>query len=79
MTLLMWHRFLAISTSRDNLEWRWVRYEGQFFNDILSGVKPTGRVYVEGVRILIASFLRAQTFVHALGAMEALSTSLQMP
>ena len=69
---------VAIGTSRDNLEWRWVRYEwDSFFNDILSGVKPTGRVfaYVEGVRILDLprSLRQAQTFVHALGAMEALS------
>lgn len=69
---------VAVGTSRENLEWRWVRYEwDSFFNDILSGVKPSGRVfgYVEGVRILDMprSLRQSQTFVHADGAMDALS------
>ncbi len=69
---------VAVGTSRDNLEWRWVRYEwDSFFNDILSGVKPTARVfaYVEGMRILDLprSLRQAQTFTHADGSMAALA------
>ncbi len=69
---------VAVGTSRENLEWRWVRYEwDSFFNDILSGVKPSARVfgYVEGVRVLDLprSLRQAQTFIHDDGAMEALS------
>ena len=37
---------VAVGTSRDNLVWRWVRYEwDSFFNDILSGVQPSGRIF----------------------------------
>lgn len=69
---------VAVGTSRENLEWRWVRYEwDSFFNDILSGVKPTGRVfaYVEGVRILDLprSLRQAQTFIHEDDSLETLS------
>jgi len=69
---------VAVGTSRENLEWRWVRYEwDSFFNDILSGVKPSARVfsYVEGIRIndLPRSLRQGQTFIHADGSMEAIS------
>jgi hypothetical protein len=43
---------IAVGTSRENLESKWVRYEWDgFLHDILSGTKPDGRVfaYVEGV------------------------------
>jgi hypothetical protein len=42
---------VAVGTSAENLDSQWVRYEwDSFYNDILSGVKPDGRVfaYVEG-------------------------------
>jgi hypothetical protein len=68
---------VAVGTSREHLEWRWVRYEwDSFFNDILSGFKPSARVfvYIEGVRMLELprSLRQAQTFVNEAGAMEAL-------
>lgn len=38
---------IAVGTSRENLESKWVRYEwDSFFNDVLSGVKPQGRRFV---------------------------------
>ena len=45
---------VAIGTSTANLESKWVRYEWDgFFNDILSGVKPDGKVfsYIDGVQL----------------------------
>jgi hypothetical protein len=37
---------VAVGTSTENLESRWVRYEWDgFFNDIISGFKPDGQVY----------------------------------
>jgi putative transposase len=44
---------VVVGTSATNLLSQWVRYEWDgFFNDILSGVKPSGRVfaYTEGMR-----------------------------
>lgn len=68
---------VAVGTSREHLEWRWVRYEwDSFFNDILSGFKPSGRVFafIEGMRILDLprSLRQAQTFVNEPGALDAL-------
>jgi hypothetical protein len=68
---------VAVGTSREHLEWRWVRYEwDSFFNDILSGFKPSGRVfaYIEGMQILDLprSLRQAQTFVNEAGAMDTL-------
>jgi hypothetical protein len=68
---------VAVGTSREHLEWRWVRYEwDSFFNDILSGFKPSGRVFafIEGMRILDLprSLRQAQTFVNEAGALDAL-------
>ena len=43
---------VAIGTSKENLDSKWVHYEwDSFLNDILSGTKPDGRVfaYVDGV------------------------------
>lgn len=61
---------IAVGTSSDNLESRWVRYEwDSFFNDVLSGVKPDGRVftYVENVdtRELPRALRQTQTFAHS--------------
>ncbi len=69
---------VAVGTSADHMEAHWVRYEwDSFFNDILSGVKPGGRVfaYVEGVPILELprSLRQAQTFFHADGSLAALT------
>ena len=68
---------VAVGTSREHLEWRWVRYEwDSFFSDILSGFKPSGRVFafIEGMRILDLprSLRQAQTFVNEPGALDAL-------
>lgn len=68
---------VAVGTSRDHLEWRWVRYEwDSFFSDILSGFKPSARVfaYIEGMRILDLprSLRQAQAFVNGAGALDAL-------
>jgi TIR domain len=43
---------IAIGTSREHLESKWVRYEWNgFFNDIISGIKPDGKVfsYIDGI------------------------------
>lgn len=38
---------VAVGTSVEHLESKWVRYEwDSFYNDILSGIKPQGRVFV---------------------------------
>lgn len=38
---------VAVGTSVEHLDSRWVRYEwDSFYNDILSGIKPHGRVFV---------------------------------
>ncbi len=45
---------VIVGTSKENIESKWVRYEwDSFFNDILSGVKPEGKVfaYIKNVRI----------------------------
>ena len=45
---------VAIGTSTDHLNSEWVRYEwDSFYNDILSGIKPNGRIftYIEGMAI----------------------------
>lgn len=68
---------IAVGTSRAYLESRWVRYEwDSFFNDILSGVKPDGRVfvYVDGVPFnqLPRALRQAQCIQHSPDAMETL-------
>jgi hypothetical protein len=68
---------VAVGTSRDNLEWRWVRYEwDSFYNDILSGVKPDGRVfaYIEGVDVLSLprALRQSQTFSHGPDSLDTL-------
>lgn len=64
---------VAIGTSAEWLESQWVRYEWEsFFNDILSGRKPKGRVfsYVEGVSVdaLPRSLRQNQVIVHQSGS-----------
>lgn len=42
---------VAVGTSRENLDSQWVRYEwDSFFNDIISGIKPEGKLFtcIEG-------------------------------
>jgi len=60
---------VVVGTSADNLNSRWVRYEWDgFYNDILSGVKPHGKVfaYVEGVGVteLPRALRQTQCFQH---------------
>lgn len=68
---------IAVGTSRAHLESRWVRYEwDSFFNDILSGVKPDGRVfvYVDSVPFnqLPRALRQAQCIQHGPDAMDML-------
>ncbi len=61
---------VAVGTSLENLNASWVRYEwDSFYNDILSGVKPQGKVftYVEGLlpTQLPRSLRQTQTFIHS--------------
>ncbi len=61
---------IAVGTSTENLNSEWVRYEWDgFFGDILSGVKPGGRLftYVAGLRpVQLPRTLRqTQTFIHS--------------
>jgi hypothetical protein len=64
---------VAVGTSAEALESQWVRYEWEsFFNDILSGHKPKGRVfsYVEGIspNSLPRTLRQNQVIVHRPGA-----------
>jgi hypothetical protein len=46
---------VAVGTTAENLDSEWVRYEwDSFFSDILSGIKPDGRVfvYVRGIPLM---------------------------
>lgn len=68
---------IAVGTSREHLESKWVRYEwSSFFNDTLSGIKPDGRLfgYVEGIttRDLPRALRQNQVFIHEAGALEKL-------
>ena len=68
---------VAIGTSTQNLESGWVRYEWDgFFNDIISGVKPHGRVfsYIDGVEVksLPRALRQSQAIVHGDGSLEVL-------
>jgi hypothetical protein len=69
---------VAVGTSAENLDAQWVRYEWDgFFNDILSGIKPDGRVfvYVEGCepRSLPRALRQSQVFNRADGGLEKLA------
>jgi hypothetical protein len=64
---------VAVGTSAENLDSQWVRYEwDSFFNDILLGRKPKGRVfsYVSGVDInsLPRTLRQNQSIAHQPGA-----------
>jgi hypothetical protein len=68
---------IAVGTSTEHLESEWVRYEWDgFFNDIISGVKPDGRVfsYVEGVEVkaLPRALRQSQAITHRDGSLELL-------
>ena len=68
---------VAVGTSAAHLNAEWVRYEwDSFFNDVLSGVKPTGQVfvYVDGVvsRELPRSLRQSQMIAHGPGSLEML-------
>ena len=61
---------VAVGTSTENLNSEWVRYEWDgFYNDILSGVKPGGKLftYVAGLRPaqLPRTLRQTQTFIHS--------------
>ena len=68
---------VAVGTSLENLNSRWVRYEWDgFYNDILSEVKPSGKVfaYVAGLRPaqLPRALRQTQTFIHSPEALRQL-------
>ena len=68
---------VVVGTSSDNLNTEWVRYEwDSFFNDILSGLKPRGRVftYLDGVSIksLPRSLRFTQSIAHGPKSLEQL-------
>lgn len=65
---------VVIGTSTEHLESQWVRYEWEsFFSDILSGLKPKGRVfsYVAGVDVnaLPRTLRQNQAIVHQAGSL----------
>lgn len=66
---------VTVGSSRKYLESRWVKYEwDSFFNDILSGVKPEGRIFVYRINLKIQDLPRAlrqaQCFEHGPDAFE---------
>jgi hypothetical protein len=68
---------VAVGTSSKNLDSEWVRYEWSgFVNDILSGLKPDGRVftYVENMRTsgLPRGLRQTQVITHGQGSEERL-------
>ena len=70
---------VIVGTSRENMESQFVRYEwDSFFNDIMSGLKPGGRVftYIDGIQVasLPRTLRQTQVIVHGLGSMERLHT-----
>jgi hypothetical protein len=68
---------VAVGTSADNLDSKWVRYEwDSFFSDALSGVKPDARVfvYVNGVALtsLPRTLRQSQVINHGPGSLQLL-------
>lgn len=68
---------VAVGTSREHLDSQWVRYEwNSFFNDILSGVKPNGRLFVYIAEVSLNELPRAlrqnQVFVDEAGSHDTL-------
>ncbi len=73
---------IAVGTSRAHLDSKWVHYEwDSFVNDILSGIKPQGHVFVyaEGItsRELPRSLRQHQMFLHAEGSLLQLENFLR--
>jgi hypothetical protein len=71
------HILVAVGTSSENLDSEWVRYEWSgFVNDILSGLKPDGRVftYVENMKTsgLPRGLRQTQVITHGQGSEERL-------
>ena len=61
---------VAVGTSTENLDSRWVRYEWDgFYHDILNGRKPDGKLftYIAGLRPaeLPRTLRQTQTFIHS--------------
>jgi len=70
---------IAVGTSRQNLESQWVKHEwDSFLNEILSGVKPFGRVfvYVDGMTLKDLPFAlrQSQVFNRADAGLERLAS-----
>ena len=68
---------VAVGTSTENLDSQWVRYEwDSFYNDILSDVKPSGRVfsYIDTVKPseLPRALRQTQAIIHREGALNLL-------
>jgi uncharacterized membrane protein YeaQ/YmgE (transglycosylase-associated protein family) len=68
---------LAIGTSADHLDSKWVRYEwDSFANDIRSGIKPNGKIFTYIERMPITALPRGlrqtQTFEHSRSSLERL-------
>jgi len=68
---------IAVGTNTKNLESEWVKYEWDgFFNDIISGVKPDGRVfsYIDGIefKLLPRALRQSQSIIHRNGSLELL-------
>ncbi len=68
---------VAVGTSVAHLDWKWVRYEwDSFFADILSDVKPDGKVfvYLDGpdIRSLPRALRQSQCFHDGSGSLETL-------
>ena len=68
---------VAIGTSADHINSTWVNYEwDSFFNDILSGIKPNGRVftYIEGFdpKALPRALRQTQAFTHSADSLQRL-------
>lgn len=68
---------VAVGSSAENLNSEWVRYEwDSFYNDILSGVKPEGRVfvYLDGVApsVLPRALRQSQAIGHGPGSLDHL-------
>lgn len=68
---------IAVGTTTEHLESEWVRYEWDgFFNDIISGVKPEGRVfaYIDklDMKALPRALRQSQAITHRDGSLELL-------
>lgn len=68
---------VAIGTTAEHLESEWVRYEwDSFFNDVISGVKPDGRVfaYIESLEFksLPRALRQSQAILHRDGSFDLL-------